>query len=59
MVEDLTKKTITDIARHKSEASSLSLLPRKELSDVQSVSTQKLSAYTHRKEEEHTVIFFV
>ena len=34
---------------------SLSLSPRKELSDVQKDSAQKLAAsYTYKKEEEHT-----
>jgi hypothetical protein len=39
-----------------SKPSSLSLLPRKELSDVQKDSTQRLAAYKYRKEEEHTFI---
>lgn len=38
------------------ESSSLSLPPGKELSDVQKDSTQKLAAYTYRKEE-HTYLF--
>ena len=43
MVEDLTIKAITDVASDSySDSSQLSLLSRKELSDVQKDSTQKL-----------------
>ena len=45
------KTTISD-----SESSKLSLMPRKKLSDVQKDSTQKLAAYTYKREEEHTFI---
>ncbi len=57
MVDDLTNKIISNLACD-SKPSSLSLLPGKELSDVQKDSTQKLAAsYTYRKEEEeHTFI---
>ncbi len=54
MVEDLTNKTINDTASN-SELSSLSLLPRKEISGAQNGDTQRLAAYTYR-EEEHTFI---
>jgi hypothetical protein len=53
-------KTTNLASDSKPSSSSLSLLPRKELSDVQKDSTQKLAAaaYTYRKEEEeeHTFI---
>jgi hypothetical protein len=39
--EDLTNKTISNLASDSKPSSSLSLLPRKELSDVQKDSTQK------------------
>jgi hypothetical protein len=57
MVDDLTNKIISNLACD-NKPSSLSLLPRKEISDVQKDSTQKLAAsYTYRKEEEeHTFI---
>jgi predicted transcriptional regulator len=40
-VKDLTNKTISNLASDSKPSSSLSLLPRKELSDVQKDSTQK------------------
>ena len=54
MVQDLTNKTVTDVESDMD--SSLSSSPRTGLSDVQKDSTQKLAAYTYRKEEEHTFI---
>ncbi len=53
MVEDLTNKTISDVVRN--SESSLSL-PQNELSGLQKGDTQRLAAYTYRKEEEHTFI---
>jgi hypothetical protein len=55
LIKDCVNKTI--VASDSKPSSSLSLSPRKELSDVQKDSTQKLStACTYRKEEEHTFI---
>jgi hypothetical protein len=65
LIKDCVNKTVanlktTNLASDSkpSSSSSLSLLPRKELSDVQKDSTQRLAAsYTYRKEEEeHTFI---
>jgi hypothetical protein len=61
LIKDCVNKTIANLKTTNlasdSKPSSLSLSPRKELSDVQKDSTQKLAAaYTYRKEEEHTFI---
>jgi hypothetical protein len=63
IVKDSINKTVqelksTDATASDSKSSlSLSLLPQKELPDVQKDSTQKIAAaYTYRKEEEHTFI---
>ena len=61
VVKDCVNKTIANLKTTNeasdSESPSLSLLPQKELSDVQKDSKQKLAAaYTYRKEEEHTFI---
>ena len=67
LIKDCVNKTVanlkttnlaSDSKPSSSSSSSLSLLPRKELSDVQKDSTQRLAAsYTYRKEEEeHTFI---
>jgi transposase len=53
--ESRTNKTINDMIGVR-ELAALSLLPQKVVSDVQKESTQKLAAYTYRKEEEHTFI---
>jgi hypothetical protein len=60
IVKDCIDKTVEDLKTtneaSNSKPSSMSLLPRKVLSDVQKDSKQKLAAYTYRKEEEHTLI---
>jgi hypothetical protein len=64
LIKDCVNKTVANLkttnlaSDSKPSSSSLSLLPRKELSDVQKDSTQRLAAsYTYRKEEEeHTFI---
>jgi hypothetical protein len=68
LIKDCVNKTVANLKTtnlasdskpsSSSSSSSLSLLPRKELSDVQKDSTQRLAAsYTYRKEEEeHTFI---
>ena len=62
LVKDCTNKTIKDlpnkiISEVASNGESLSLsLPRKELSDIQKDSTQRLAANMYGKEEEHTFI---
>jgi len=60
IVKGCINKTVQELKSTDATASdskSLSLLPRKELSDVKKDSTQKLAAaYTYRKEEEHTLI---
>jgi hypothetical protein len=65
LIKDCVNKTVANLKTtnlasdsKSSSSSSLSLLPRKELSDVQKDSTQRLAAsYTYRKEEEeHTFI---
>jgi hypothetical protein len=59
LIKDSVNKTVanlktTNLACDSKPSSSLS--PRKELSDVQKDSIQRLAAYTYRKEEEHTFI---
>ncbi len=62
LIKDCVNKTVSNLKTTNlacdSDSSLLSSLPRKELSDVQKDSTQRLAAsYTYRKEEEkHTFI---
>jgi hypothetical protein len=54
MIEDLTTKTINDVASD--NESSLSLLLQNQKSDIQRDSTQRLAVNTYMKKEQYTFI---